>query len=72
MPQWCLRQSVEGKNLTIVNLNQLLSRYTENGRNFEDFEKKKREKGQKRRDTQVLFINKYAAKQYDIKQVVIW
>lgn len=70
MPQWCLRQSVEGKNLTIVNLSQLLSRYTENGRNFEDFEKKK--KGKKRRTTQVLFINKYAAKQYDIKQVVIW
>lgn len=70
MPQWCLRQSVEGKNLTIVNLNQLLCRYIENGRNFEDFEKKKREK--EKGYTQVLFINKYAAKQYDIKQVVIW
>lgn len=33
---------------------------------------KKKKKGKKRRTTQVLFINKYAAKQYDIKQVVIW
>lgn len=32
---------------------------------------KKKKKGKKRRTTQVLFINKYAAKQYDIKQVVI-
>lgn len=32
--------------------------------------KKKREK--EKGYTQVLFINKYAAKQYDIKQVVIW
>lgn len=32
---------------------------------------KKKKKGKKRRTTQVLFINKYAAKHYDIKQVVI-
>lgn len=70
MPQWCLRQSVEGKNLTIVNLSQL---YYLGIQKMEGILKiKKKKKGKKRRTTQVLFINKYAAKHYDIKQVVIW